>query len=174
MSEPPSSSRDESPWERLDRNFNEQLQEVRVAQAGVRVLFGFLLILPFQARFESLSQFQLNVYLVTLLSSAIAVLLFTAPAAIHRVLFRRGVKDYIVSYTSKLTGFGLIALAISVVGGVTLVLDMLLSRGAAIAIGALIAGLAIVLWVLVPEWHKRTTNRHVEHDEQGASGPSDH
>ena len=35
--------RNESKAERLDRNFNEQLQELRVTQAGTQVLFAFLL-----------------------------------------------------------------------------------------------------------------------------------
>ena len=41
MSEPAPYSRDETRGERLDRNFGEQLQEVRIAQAGVQILFAF-------------------------------------------------------------------------------------------------------------------------------------
>lgn len=39
--------RDETPSQRADRNFVELLQELRVAQAGVQILFGFLLALAF-------------------------------------------------------------------------------------------------------------------------------
>src|SRR5439155_6937869 len=40
----------ESPTERLDRNWNDILQELRVVQTGVQLLTGFLLTLPFQQR----------------------------------------------------------------------------------------------------------------------------
>ncbi len=45
--------RDETEAQRLDRNWSSLLQELRVAQTGVQLLTGFLLILPFQPRFTS-------------------------------------------------------------------------------------------------------------------------
>ncbi|QYF73171.1 DUF6328 family protein [Cryobacterium sp. PAMC25264] len=42
--------RDETVTERLDRNWNELLQEVRVIQAGSQILTGFLLAAVFQLR----------------------------------------------------------------------------------------------------------------------------
>ncbi|MDT0264450.1 DUF6328 family protein [Jatrophihabitans sp. DSM 44399] len=58
-------ARHETPTERLDRNWTDLLQELRVVQTGVQLLTGFLLTLPFQARFEKLSTFQQDVYLIT-------------------------------------------------------------------------------------------------------------
>lgn len=113
-------TRHETEAHRLDRNFNELLQELRVAQAGVQILFGFLLSLAFQARFGNLDSFQLNVYITTLIAAALSVVCFTAPVAAHRLLFRRGVKDFLVHYTARLAGIGLIFLAAAVVGGVVL------------------------------------------------------
>lgn len=150
-------SRHESDAERLDRNFNEQLQEVRIAQAGVQILFAFLLTLPFQARFSVLTGLQRGVYFVILVASALSVVFFTAPVAIHRVLFRRGVKDFIVTYTSMLLSLGLVTLAVAVIGGVVLVLDVLFSTAVATATGVAIAVLAVALWIVVPEWHRRIT-----------------
>ncbi len=148
-------SRDETSGQRLDRNFTEQLQEVRIAQAGTQILFAFLLTLPFQQRFTTLTSFQRGVYVATLIATAVSVVLFTAPVAMHRVLFHRGVKDFIVTYTARLTSLGLIALGLGIVGGVTLVLDVMLSHAVALAMGAGVALLALVFWVAVPEWHKR-------------------
>lgn len=150
-------SRDETRGERLDRNFNEQLQEVRIAQAGVQILFAFLLTLPFQQRFTMLSGFQRTVYLWTLMAAAVSVVLFTAPVAMHRVLFREGVKDFVVRYTDRITAFGLYSLAVSIVGGTVLVLDVLLAHTTALVIGGLLALLALTLWVVVPVWHRATT-----------------
>jgi Family of unknown function (DUF6328) len=50
--------RDETPLQRADRAYGEILQEVRVAQTGVQILFAFLLALAFQARFASVTHFQ--------------------------------------------------------------------------------------------------------------------
>jgi hypothetical protein len=55
--------RGESPVERLDRNWGDLLQELRVVQTGLHLLTGFLLTLPFQNRFAQLHQFEQNVYL---------------------------------------------------------------------------------------------------------------
>ena len=46
--------RNESHDQRMDRNWNELLQELRVSQTGVQILAGFLLTLPFQQRFQGL------------------------------------------------------------------------------------------------------------------------
>ncbi len=46
--------RQETEEERADRNLTDLLQELRVAGLGVQVLFGFLLSLPFTARFTDL------------------------------------------------------------------------------------------------------------------------
>ena len=64
--------RDETPAERLDRNFNEMLGGLRVALPGVQVLFAFLLTVPFSQGFASISQFQRVLYLGVLLATALA------------------------------------------------------------------------------------------------------
>ncbi|MDC5698266.1 DUF6328 family protein [Intrasporangium calvum] len=164
MSEHAPYDREETRGERLDRNFDEQLQETRIAQAGVQILFGFLLTLPFQQRFETLTDFQRRIYLGTLIASAVAVVLFTAPVAVHRVLFRQGLKDFIVAYTSKLASAGLVALAVSVVGGLVLVLDVLIDHTLAMWIGGALAVLTLVLWWAVPAARQRRIPPHERAD----------
>jgi len=149
--------RDETEGERLDRNFNEQLQEVRIATAGVQILFAFLLTIPFQQRFTTLTTLQRNVYIFTLIAAAISVFVFMAPIAMHRTLFREGFKDYIVEHTDRLIAIGLITLAIGIVGGVVLVLDVLASHTTSLLVGGLLGLLAIGLWVVLPmrQRHRR-------------------
>jgi hypothetical protein len=163
-------SRQESSGARLDRNFNEQLQELRVAQAGVQIIFAFLLSIPFQQRFTTLTDLQRHIYIVTLVFAALSVVLFVAPVAAHRVLFREGVKDFIVRYTAVLTACGLGTLAVTVLGGVVLVLDVLLSHTAALWTGAALGLLALVLWVGVP-WtrRRRTPPGKADVDDDGVS-----
>src|SRR3954470_5881409 len=73
--------RDETALERCDRNLVELLQEVRVVQTGVQVLFAFLLTAPLAARFPALSQFQRLDYFITLLAAGAAAVLLIAPTA---------------------------------------------------------------------------------------------
>ncbi|HET6268718.1 MAG TPA: DUF6328 family protein, partial [Arthrobacter sp.] len=61
--EPRVEGRNETFEERLDRNWMELLQELRVLQTGVQLVAGFLLTLPFQARFETLDDYQTGLYL---------------------------------------------------------------------------------------------------------------
>ena len=115
MSEGPESrhepeGRDESPLQRSDRQFGELLQELRVVLPGVQVLFAFLLTIPFSARFDQTTDFQRGVFFVTLLSTTVATVLLIAPAALHRMRFRQGVKGDIVEVSHHLALGGLAAL----------------------------------------------------------------
>ena len=88
--------RGERPQEVLDRNVDELLQETRVATAGVQFLFAFLLTLPFTQRFGSLTDFQRDLYPLTLLSTTCAAIVLISPVAFHRVLFRQHEKAAVV------------------------------------------------------------------------------
>mgnify|MGYP003693665643 CR=1 FL=1 len=94
-------SRNESEADRLDRNYAEMLQELRVAQTGVQILFAFLLSIAFQQRFNDIDAFQLTVYVITLLCAAVSALLLIAPVPAHRVLFRQHRKDELVTFTGR-------------------------------------------------------------------------
>lgn len=50
--------REESEAQRLDRNWSELVQELRVIGTGVQILFAFLLIIAFQARFGQTTPFR--------------------------------------------------------------------------------------------------------------------
>ncbi|MEW1954275.1 DUF6328 family protein [Terrabacter sp. NPDC080008] len=152
-------TRDESEAQRLDRNFNEQLQELRIVQTGVQILFAFLLTIPFQQRFTSLTHLQRGIYVVTLLAMAMSTLLFMTPVAMHRMLFREGLKDWVVRHTDTLIGTGLFFLGTGIVGGVVLVLDVLLRSSVAFWIGGVLAVLGICLWVLLPLSQRRRGRR---------------
>lgn len=143
-------ARGESEDERLDRNWNELLQEMRVTQTGVQILTGFLLTLPFQQKFAQLDDFQVDTYLTAVLLSAGATALIVAPVSFHRILFRRRQKAHLVRAADLLTRTGLVVLATAVTCVVLLVFDVVLSRGAALVVaGSVLAGF-VVLWLLLP------------------------
>src|SRR5687768_15333878 len=114
----------ESHKERVDRELLELLNELRVALPGVQFLFAFLLVVPFQQRGADLTEFQRDVYFITLLAAAIATGLLIAPAAQHRVLFRQQDKEALLRRSNKSAFAGLVVLAIAIVAAVLLVTDV--------------------------------------------------
>ncbi|WP_240800546.1 DUF6328 family protein [Streptomyces sp. ICN441] len=146
----PEGARRETELERADRNFVELLQELRVVQTGVQILFAFLLTLAFQARFPTLDPFQRGTYVTALVLAVIAAALFTAPAAVHRALFRRGAKREVVSVSSRLAGIGLTVLSLALTSAVLLVVDVVYGTPAGIAAAALTLLVCTGLWWLLP------------------------
>ena len=112
--------RDESEAQRDDRNLAELLQELRISGLGVQVLFGFLLSLPFTARFARLSQGQRDLYLASLVLSAVATALLLGPVAYHRVVFRRRQKEPLVRAASVMATLGLAAVGLAICAAVLL------------------------------------------------------
>jgi hypothetical protein len=142
--------RDESSAHRLDRNYAELLQELRVAQTGVQILFAFLLAIAFQQRFGSVSEALRVVYIVSLVASAVATILLIAPVATHRWLFGQHRKDEIVELTSRLATIGLVFLALGMLGSVLFVVSFVVNWvvGASITLALALAVLAA--WVALP------------------------
>jgi hypothetical protein len=137
---------DETERERLNRQLEQLLQELRVAMPGVQVLFAFLLAVPFQQRFAQVTEFQRDVYFVTLLAAAAASALFIAPTAFHRLRFEDGDKAFLVAAGSRMTVGGLFFLAVAMTGAVLLVSDVLFD-GTVVTITVAVAGLLYAgLW----------------------------
>jgi hypothetical protein len=144
------SARGETPLQRADRAYSEILQEVRVAQTGVQILFAFLLALAFQARFASITSFQKGTYVVTLMLCAAAAALLIAPAAFHRVVYRRRLKQHLVQAANRLAMSGLVLLLLSLVSAVLLIGDVVLGIGPAIAMAAGAFGWFVTWWFALP------------------------
>jgi hypothetical protein len=142
--------RAETPLERWDRNFGELLQELRVAQTGVQILFAFLLTLPFTERFSRVSAFDRATYVVTIVAAATATALLIAPVSFHRIVFRQGRKPQLVTIASRLAGLGLVCLLVAMLGAVFLAVDVVLHTPVAAAVVAGLAGLYFVLWYGLP------------------------
>jgi predicted neutral ceramidase superfamily lipid hydrolase len=130
--DPHSPPRHESEAERLDRNYSEMLQELRVAQAGVQILFAFLLTVPFSQRFTQLSTFQEWLYFAVMITVALATVMLVAPTAGHRILFRRQQKEFIVTLSNKLALLGLLLLAVAMTGAIALISDFIFGATTAV------------------------------------------
>ena len=133
--------RRETPVERLDRNWGEILQELRVTQTGIQILTGFLLTIPFSQRFTDLDQLERTVFLVTAASSILSAGLIIAPVAFHRVLFRQQEKEAVVAFADRALLVGLVLLLV----GIALTDGLLAGVGATEIVVA-----ALVLFVVRP------------------------
>ena len=140
----PTDGRDESLNERMDRNWNEILQELRVTQTGTQIFTGFLLTIAFQTRFSELTTFQVRVYLVLVIAAVLTTALGLAPVNLHRALFRKRAKMIIVQTAHVIMRITLVGVAVMLIGTVLLIFDLVLDRSA-----ALIAAGATLLVVIV-------------------------
>jgi hypothetical protein len=145
-----SKTEEESDSDRLERNFSELLQELRVAQAGVQILFAFLLTVVFTPVFERSSAFVRDLHLLTVLLAAAATALLTAPAAWHRVLFRRGRRIEILRAANRFAIIGLAVLAGAMSCTVLLVSSMTVPGWRAALIGCLSAVMFYGIWFAMP------------------------
>lgn len=142
--------RQETAAERSDRNWNELLQELRVTQIGNQILSGFLLTLPFQARFAELGSTLFVVFIVTVVSGTSATVLMVAPVAVHRQLFRLHLKKELVDSAHTLATAGLVCLAITITGVTGLVIGAALGERAGI-VALLATGFCFtVVWLILP------------------------
>lgn len=142
--------RSETTQQRLDRNWNNLLQELRVTQTGVQLLTGFLLTLPFQARFATLGRVLHAVYLTTVACSLAATVLLVAPVGLHRVLFRRHRLATVVAVAHRCAYAGLLMLGAALIGVAVVVWGTVLGAVAAEVAGALTAAAIVAVWVLCP------------------------
>lgn len=116
---------------RLEREHNELLQELRSLIPGAGVLLGFLLAISFTAEFDDLGALQKDVYYATLLSTAVALVLFLSPAAHHRLRFREGDKEHILTKGNREAIAGTVASALSFTGVLYLVTEQIFGTAAA-------------------------------------------
>jgi hypothetical protein len=151
--------RNETELERCDRHLAELMQEIRVAQTGVQVLFGFLLTVPFSTRFPTLGTREHALYFATLVAAGIAVMLLIAPGAQHRMLFRCGDKQHIVRMAHRyaIAGFGCVALAM--IGALLLVGDVVFGSALGMAAAVTAGGGALWCWYLQPLLRRRSLFR---------------
>jgi membrane-bound acyltransferase YfiQ involved in biofilm formation len=142
--------RSEDEQDRLNRQMMELLNELRVAMPGVQVLFGFLLTVPFQQRFQRVNEFQETVYFVTLIAAAAATAFLIAPSAYHRLMLEQHDKPRIIHIGSGQMIAGLGALALAMNGAVLLVTDVLFEAGTVTVTVVLLASLYLTLWFGFP------------------------
>ena len=150
--------RDETPAQRADRNFNDILQELRVTQTGVQVLFSLLLTVPFTQRFDRVTDFQKDVYFVALLLAAATTILLVAPVSVHRLVFHTGEKPWVVKVSSRLAVAGLVMLCLTLTTVLLFVSDVLFEDTVATLTATVFAAVTVTLWFVPPLLRLRTAS----------------
>lgn len=156
---PPSDS-GETPNARLARNFSELLQELRVEQAGVQILFAFLLAVVFTEAYEEQSTYVRALHLITVLCAAASSALLIAPAVWHRILFRHRRREDILRQANRCALAGSAFLAATMVGTVLIVAEVAVGGWGAKLIGTVTALVFVGLWFVVPSLLRRDDELH--------------
>jgi len=142
--------RHESPEQRLDRNWGELLQELRITQTGLQLLSGFLLTLPFTQVFASLDEAQEGLYLALVVIAAVAVGANMMPVMMHRRVFGDHVKDRVVEVGHLLSQVVIGAIALLLIGMGTLIFSVVLDWTAGIIAGVCLTVVLAGLLAVIP------------------------
>lgn len=153
--------RDETEDERADRMWSELIQEVRVAQTGVQILFGFLLTVVFTTRYPQLSQTNQDIYLVTVILGAAATGALIGPVSFHRLVSGRRIKPQAVTWASRLTLAGLLLLLATMTAALLLILRVATHDDYVPWLVAGIVAWYLLCWFVLPLW---TRMRHTTPD----------
>lgn len=147
--------RDESAEERADRKWGDLLQELRVAQTGVQILFGFLLAVVFQPRFTTLGATDRSIYVVTVVLGAVTTGALIGPVSFHRMLAGRRLKPQTVTWASRLTVTGLVLLLCTMASSLLLILRLALHSTLAPWLVAGVVCWYVGCWFVLPGWARR-------------------
>ncbi|MFE5670615.1 DUF6328 family protein [Agromyces sp. NPDC056523] len=147
--------RDETPGERLDRKWNDILQELRVVMTGTQLITGFLLAVAFQPKFAELEQREVTLYLVLVVLATISTMLGLAPVILHRQLSGQNQKERVVRVANGLLLSLLVVVSLTSAGVAMLIFDVTVSQQAGYTAGGVAFVLLLAFWIVVPRIGKR-------------------
>lgn len=143
--------REDLPDDRLERELERLLEELRVALPGVQILFAFLLAVPFASRFETVTPVQTKVYFVTFVAALAASIFLIAPTSYHRIRFRRhDDPERMIRNANVFALTGLAFLAVALTAATFFITDFVFSRPASIAVTAVAGTLLLAVWYAIP------------------------
>ncbi|MGW0818592.1 DUF6328 family protein [Streptomyces viridiviolaceus] len=149
--------RNETEEERADRMWTELIQEVRVAQMGVQILFAFLLTVVFTPKYDDLSDTDRTIYLITVVLGAVTTGALIGPVSLHRIVSGRRIKPQAVRWASRLTVLGLVLLLATTASSLLLILRVATHDGFVPYLVAAVVAWYLLCWFGIPLW---TRHRH--------------
>lgn len=151
----PEEVRNETPGERLDRKWNDILQELRVVMTGTQLITGFLLAVAFQPKFAELERDEVLLYLVLVVLATISTMLGLAPVILHRQLSGQKQKERVVRIANGLLLSLLVVVSLVSAGVAMLIFDVAVNQAAGFTAGAIALVLLLVFWIVVPRIGRR-------------------
>jgi magnesium-transporting ATPase (P-type) len=143
-----------------DGDLSDMLEELRILLPGSQTLTAFLIILPFNNGFSEIRDEEKVVYIITFLCSLISLVLFTAPAAHHRLQRPLKNREQFKNQATKFMIVGLIPLSIALVLASQLVLSTVLGgRLWPWTITGILALIVLTMWWVFPQ----ITRNHIGH-----------
>lgn len=138
----------------IDRQFRSLMEGLRTTLPGAQVLVAFLLILPVQQEFASLSRWELVAYYLAFATSMVASVLLIAPSAHQRMRSpKTGVarsSERHLDIAVKVTILGTAFLLVAMVAVGYLVTSLVVSSLAAAAFAVVLFLVAGYTWVYQP------------------------
>ena len=138
----------------LDQEWGELVEEHRLAMPGVQVLFAFLLILPFQNRFERLNTNQELVYYSALLCATAAIVLLITPTAAHRIRWRKQDKEALLRMSTRAAIAATVFIAAAMTASVYLITDLLFGKPATVIVASVVAVAFVGFWYVFPLYRR--------------------
>ncbi|MGW5850274.1 DUF6328 family protein [Streptomyces sp. NPDC055254] len=148
----PKDGRNETQVERADRQWQELVQEIRVAQTGVQILFGFLLTVVFTPHFHGLPQTEKTLYIVTVILGSLATGALIGPVAFHRIVSGRRIKPQAVAWASRLTFAGIVLLLATLTSALSLILRVATHNALVPWLVGGVLAWYLVCWFILPLW----------------------
>ncbi|WP_223125434.1 DUF6328 family protein [Streptomyces sp. TRM68367] len=133
----------------------ELIQEVRVAQMGVQILFGFLLTVVFTPKYDDLADADQVIYIVTVVLGAAATGALIGPVSLHRLVSGRRVKPQAVRWASRLTLVGLVLLLATMTCSLLLILRVATDGGYVPWLVMAMVAWYVACWFAFPLWLRR-------------------
>ncbi|MET8613168.1 MULTISPECIES: DUF6328 family protein [Streptomyces] len=147
--------RNETEEERADRMWGELIQEVRVAQTGVQILFGFLLTVVFYPKYTRLPVDDQRIYIITVILGACTTGALIGPVSLHRLVSGRRVKPRAVRLAARLTFVGLVLLLATMASALLLILRVAMHDSYVPWLVTGVVAWYLVCWFGLPLWARR-------------------
>jgi hypothetical protein len=138
-----------------EQDLSEMLQELRILQQGVLVLTAFLTTIPFSPGFAKINQTERWVFLATFVCSMVSVVLFSAPAAQHRLARPLTDRVRFKDFATRMVIIGLVPFSLALVLASQLVVSEVLGFTESLVVAGVIGVLLIIVWWVLPLAHKR-------------------
>ena len=125
-------------------------EELRILLQGTQVLTAFLILLPFSPGFAKVDNYERWIYLATFLCSVISMILFSAPAAQHRL--ERPLRDRVrfKQLATRMIIAGMVPFSLALALATLLIVTEVFGPLLGAVISAAVTALILLIWWLWP------------------------